>query len=90
MTGSSVQKTTGMDDEPQTTYRDIYNRRVKQEYLAFENDPLAQALAETDCQWTIELNRRAEEAYRRSRPDEIPERGEYSPIARYERETGRR
>ena len=75
-----------MDDEPQTTYRDIYNRRIKQEYLMFESDPLAQAQAETDCKWAAELNRQAEEAYRRSHPDEIPERGIYDPIQRFMRD----
>jgi len=49
-----------------------------------------QAQREIDFWWTLELNRRSEAAYRRRRPDEIPERGEYSPIARYERETSRR
>jgi hypothetical protein len=43
-----------------------------------------------DYWWSLELNRRAEAAWRARRPDEIPERGEYSPIARYEREIGRR
>jgi hypothetical protein len=54
------------------------------------NTPAARAQNELDFWWTLELNRRSEAAYRRRRPDEIPERGEYSPIARYERETGRR
>jgi hypothetical protein len=38
----------------------------------------------------LKLLKDAERAYRARRPDEIPERGEYSPIARFERETGRR
>jgi hypothetical protein len=43
-----------------------------------------------DWNWQLKLAKDAERAWRARRPDEIPERGEYSPIARYERETGRR
>jgi hypothetical protein len=54
------------------------------------NTEAARQQQEIDFWWTLELNRRSEAAYRRRCPDEHPERGEYSPIARYERETGRR
>jgi hypothetical protein len=64
-------------------------RRQKKEWEE-ANTPAAKAQRELDFWWEIELNRRAEAAWRARRPDEHPERGEYSPIARYERETGRR
>jgi hypothetical protein len=63
--------------------------RERQEYQQY-NSEHAKAQRAIDWAWGLELARRSEAAWRRRRPDEIPERGEYSPIARYERETGRR
>jgi hypothetical protein len=62
--------------------------RERQEYQQY-NSEHAKAQRAIDWAWELELARRAERPWRR-RPDEIPERGEYSPIARYERETDRR
>jgi len=67
-------------------------RRRARERKEFEewSSERAKAQRALDWAWELKLARDAELAYRRARPDEIPERGEYSPIARYERETGRR
>jgi hypothetical protein len=56
------------------------------EFAEFQTDH-AEAQRQLDWAWQMKLARDAEEAYRRSRPEEVPEQGEYSPIARFERET---
>jgi hypothetical protein len=78
-----------MGDYASDEARAIVQARHRKEYEE-ANTEHAKRQQELDFWWTVELNRRSEAAYRRRRPDEIPERGEYSPIARYERETGRR
>jgi hypothetical protein len=68
--------------------------RERQEYLEYSSES-AKAQRALDWAWEQKLWRDSEEAYRRARPDERPRGGsnvisEYDPIARYERETGRR
>jgi hypothetical protein len=50
-----------MSDE-QKTYQDVYNKRVRQEFAALENDPIAKAQADLDFHWQCRL--RAEAALR--------------------------
>jgi len=78
-----------MSDYESDEARAIRQAQQRREWEA-ANTPAARAQRELDFWWQVELNRRSEAAWRARRPDEIPERGEYSPIARYERETGRR
>jgi hypothetical protein len=61
----------------------------RREYAEYQS-PANQLQRTLDWNWQMKLAKDAEAAYRRRAPDEHPERGEYSPIARYERETGRR
>jgi hypothetical protein len=71
---------------------EMHARRRAQEakeYAEYQSEH-ARAQRQLDWAWELELARRAERAWRRRSPDEIRERGEYDPIARYERETGRR
>jgi hypothetical protein len=64
-----------------------YHQQVAKEHAAFERDELAKRQLELDFWWQIKLARDAERRARARAPDEHPERGEYNPIARYERET---
>jgi hypothetical protein len=59
------------------------------EYLEYTSQH-AKAHRQLDWAWELELARRTEAPHRRRCPDEKPERGEYDPIERHERETGRR
>jgi hypothetical protein len=43
-----------MSDEQ--TYQDAYNRRVKQEHVEFENNPIARAQRELDFHWQCRLD----------------------------------
>ena len=61
-----------------------YYARIQQEYAALD-DPIVKGQMALDRWWEQKLLRRA-----LAQRSEIPERGEYDPIARYERETGRR
>jgi hypothetical protein len=78
-----------MGDYESDEARAIRQAQHRKEWEA-ANTEAARHQQEIDFWWLQELHRRSEAAWRRRRPDEIPERGEYSPIARYERETGRR
>jgi hypothetical protein len=66
-------------------------QRAREEYAEFQ-DPRNRAQRDLDYWWTTKLAKDAEQAYRRARPDERSRDGsgvltDYSPIARYERET---
>jgi hypothetical protein len=65
----------------------MHRRRAQEarEYAEYqsETDQLQRTL---DWHWQIKLAGDAERAYRRARPDEIPEHGEYDPIQRFMRE----
>jgi hypothetical protein len=37
------------------TFQDRYNKRVRQEHQAFENDPIAKAQAEMDFHWQCRI-----------------------------------
>jgi hypothetical protein len=69
--------------------RERRRKREQEEYALYQS-PANQLQRTLDWNWQLKLARDAERAYRRRAPDEHPERGEYSPIARFERENGRR
>jgi hypothetical protein len=68
---------------------DMRARRRAQEAREYSEyqSPHAQLQRQMDYAWTLELARRAERAWRRSRPDVREWCGEYSPIAQFEEET---
>jgi hypothetical protein len=57
-----------------------YSKQLAAEYRAL-SDPIVKAQMQLDAWWQSKLDARA-----RARRSEIPETGEYSPIARLERE----
>jgi hypothetical protein len=82
----------GNDYESETMRR--RRERERQEYAEYQSEA-NQLQRRIDWPWELKLLRDAGEAYRRARPDERSRDGsnvisDYDPIARYERETGRR
>jgi hypothetical protein len=74
--------------------RERRRKREQEEYALYQS-PANQLQRTLDWNWQMKLARDAEIAYRRARPDERSRDGsnvitDYDPIARYERETGRR
>jgi hypothetical protein len=64
-----------------TDFNKSYYRRVAQELNEFENDPIAKAQQALDWWWENKLAARA-----RARRSEIPERGDYDEMRRFEEE----
>jgi hypothetical protein len=64
------------------TAQDYINRQKRREIEEFDN-PIVKRQKEIDFWWEINLARQAEARQRRT---EIPERGDYSPVARLDRE----
>jgi hypothetical protein len=68
-------------DSAAQSYQDRINKRTREEFLAFENDPIAKAQRQLDFWMEQKL---AERAW--ARRTEKPERGAYDPMRRFEEE----
>jgi hypothetical protein len=69
-----------MSDDASDQGRRNYSKQLAREYAEI-NTPLARAQRALDVWWEQRLLQRA-----RARRSEIPERGDYSPVARFDRE----